>query len=209
MASESTTATPAQMVAALHDIGDYREALTNRAAGIIWILWGLVLAAVGLHSTVYFLGSPGTGWADGAAIVVFGAAGAIATNAVWRSQALRRDDEHRAWVAWLVGIGVPMALGAVVMLSNEIVTLPEGAFPLAPVLLLSATGAFTISLVQRHHVWATPGFIAAGVLMALFLAARFVPVERQPWLDTVGSAWLAMIGLLAFAAVGLVHVRRG
>ncbi len=203
-----------EMLASLGEVREYRETMTRQAAGVIWIIWGLAVAAIGLYHLAYFLGSPGTAGPGGTAFVIFGGAGALATNAVWRGHALERDRQHKAWVAWLVGIGVPMTVGALIMASNWLArgsgsTAPDPAFMLAPLLMLGSVGAFLLTVLMRHHVPPVPGYVGAALLMVGFALARYLPLERQVWLDTVGNAGLSLVNLVTFAIIGWIHIRRG
>ncbi|MCA1811544.1 MAG: hypothetical protein LC623_05985 [Halobacteriales archaeon] len=206
--------TPQEAMAALASVKGYRERLTAQAAGIVWMVWGLVVLAVGLAT---FYGSDHAreevkpvAFSLMAAVV---AAGALLTNAVWRAHALETES-HAPWVPYAAGLGTFAAVvGGVELvdwLLSEVLHSQAGRTPLgfAPLNLLAAVGALAIALLQRRRVSPAPGFVAAAALFAVYLVAKFGAWDSSYHAYFANSAW-AGLDLLAYFAVGLRTWVRG
>ncbi|MEA3203793.1 MAG: hypothetical protein QOI63_1472 [Thermoplasmata archaeon] len=200
--------TPQQALASLAAVQGYRERLTAQAAGIVWMVWGLVVLAIGLAT---FYGSDhAREEVKPVAFALMGAvvaAGALLTNAVWRAHALEAEA-HAPWVPYAAGLGTLAAVvGAVELvdwLLSEVLRSAMGRTPLgfAPLNLLAAAGALAIALLQRRRVAPAPGLAAAAALFVVYLVAKLGPWGSDYHAYFANSAW-AGLALLAYFAVGL------
>jgi hypothetical protein len=196
--------TPQDALTALSSVQGYRERLTAQAAGIVWMVWGLVISLAGMVAMVTT-----AQMLDGekeVAIVLWGlaiAGGALLTNAVLRMQALESRGPA-AWIPYAMGAGL---LGAVIALDaglSELIHLfgvgRTHHLGFASFNLLPAAGAFAIAFLQRHRVDPTKGYAAGAAFLGLYaiaaLSASGVPAFF--W----SSLWvgLALAGYLALGA---------
>jgi hypothetical protein len=207
--------TPQQALESLGSIKEYRERLTMQAAGIVWMVWGLVITVCGL-AAVYGNAQMVDGGKEAVmalwALAICG--GALVTNAVLRMQALEARGPA-AWIPYAVGAG---ALAAVVLLDTGVVELARHGFGLARTHkalgfgsynLLPAAGALAIAYLQRRRVAPTLGYVVAAAFLALYVVAVFSPGGPGPasgffW----SSLWLGL-GLVVYLGVGLRTCVRG
>jgi hypothetical protein len=212
--------TPQQALETIAQVRGYRERLTARAAGQVWMVWGLALALLATTELAALVPAPepegeglrvGLAWQALPLPLAALAGGVLATNAVWRAHALERGERHRSWVAWAaVGafLVAAMATGLLALLAVVAWAVPAG--PDTQVLVgpgIAAVGALLLSVLQRRRVPAAPGLAAAAALVAANLLLPLVPgaslAERVYGGVQAGSATIAA----AFVAVGLWHAR--
>jgi len=215
MAHEAQRLRPEDALAEIAALRGYRERLTAQAAGVVWMVWGLVIALAGLvalFTTAQFV--------DGekeVALLLWGLAicgGALVTNAVLRMQALETASGPAAWAPYALGAG---ALAAVVLLdgglawaATHLFGLPRGhGLGFASFNLLPAAGAATIAFLQRRRLGPGLGYAAAAAFLALGLAGMFAPWNPGAAAAFFWScAWLAL-ALVAYFALGLRAWVRG
>lgn len=217
--------TPEQAAAAIADVGDYRQGLTNRAAGTIWMVWGLALAVIAAIevSMVAFMSEfePTGGFhvetgALGPVLVMLTAfvAAIVASNAIWKSHAIANDETHRPWIAWATAAGIVAvfeAIGLTILFTASWVS--DGHGPdltyifVSPLFSAGIAAALTFMLRKRTR-------ILAGVLASLALELVVVLV----WLFADGrledqlvfaTSFHSVVCMLAFGGVGLHLFRRG
>lgn len=208
--------TPQDALTTLASLKGYRERLTAQAAGIVWMVWGLVVAIVGFV-TFYARGHV----VEGTKEVAYGtmaltvAVGALLSNAVWRAHALETERPQPWWIPYLAGglalAGVVAAEELLDALLGEVLRTRVGLTPLgfAPLNLAGAAGAFTIALLQRRRVRASPGITIGCILLAVYLIAKFGTWSQAP--DTVFFAsfgWAALC-LVSYVSVGLWTTSHG
>lgn len=222
MATNKSAMTPEDATAAIRDVRDYRQNLTGRAAGLVWIIWGFALALFASTDMVGALDPPEqpvTGWSTipvpwPVMVLPFAAlvAGVVATNVVWKSHALETGTRHRAWIAWVAILGLLVAIVVLGLASLGVATTTgpdSGVTFLWLMPLAGALGAVAISLLQMRRVKPWFGLGAAGFLVAIEFV---VPPLLSGNLETkiLGATASAMLAILAaFVTVGLLHYRRG
>lgn len=228
MASQPPAMTPEEALQTVASVRGYREQLTARAAGNVWMVWGLVLAIlavsdlVGLHEMEaadesveegWSFAFPG--WAPLVAMALALAGGAVATNAIWKANALEAGGRHRSWVAWVGILGLLVIVAAIGVTTVEIMgrvvdptTAPDDTYILlSPTLAAVAAGA--IALLQRKRVAAWPGLGAAAALLgAQALIPLLVSGSLQDKIFS-GAFWSMTCTIAVFFAVGLWHSRKG
>lgn len=206
--------TPQDAIATLREVGNYRERLTARAAGLLWMVWGLVFGVVGFGLLAEILARVDRSWWWYEAVLVpfCFAAGAFVSNTVWRAHALERDPAHRAWVAWAAAFGALAVMSGITTLLRLLVFSQrdaDPAFNLAPLLLAGATGAVLLALVARRRAPLLPGLLAAAALAAAFGVLSFGPWSYSPALELAGNMGL-VLGLVAtYVAAGAWLFRQG
>ncbi len=210
--------TPAGALEAIGSIRLYRERLTPQAAGTVWLVWGLALAAVGTLggdlSAIAYVGLLGMIQVLGpwlADLALLGAA-VVTTNAIWRSHALERGTEHPAWIAWVVatvvavgvlGLGVAAGIVYLALFGGQIMDFRVLALPLA------TAAAVALAVMQRTRVPAGPGLLAGALLFIAQFVLPAVALVTSYQAYTMVMAWDRLWVILAFGAVGLWHLRRG
>lgn len=222
MAPQTPAMTPEDATAAIRDVREYRQNLTGRAAGLVWMIWGFALALFAAADMASLLPAPDTaveGWSTLPVPLALMAlpfvaliAGAVATNTVWKSHALETGTKHRAWIAWLgvVGLLVAMVLAAFVTLGLMLIVPPTSSATFVWLMpTAGAIGAVMISLLQVRRVKPWAGLAAAAFLLVLQFG---LPPLLTGGLDdkiatAVATGMLAI--LVSFVTVGLVHYRRG
>ncbi len=93
MAADNATMTPEQAIAVLGETRQYRETLTARAVGIIWLVWGAMLALLTTADMALYFGAElaDISFPNGlmfAFTALFVGLGGAITNLVWRAHAL-------------------------------------------------------------------------------------------------------------------------
>jgi hypothetical protein len=220
----TTAMTPAEATAAIRDVRDYRQGLTGRAAGIVWMVWGFALAIlasadmVGLV-TINVPAVEGTHlyWPGLVPIlmpILALAAGALVTNAVWKAHALERGDRHRSWVAWVAipGLLLTGALIGYFSIQLSVLLTPKGAHESTYIMimpLVAAVAAAVIAVLQRRRVGVLPGLVGVALLVALeFL----LPVLTHGTLEQriLQGIQTSMLGIFTvFIATGFWYYKRG
>lgn len=221
-----TAMTPDQALRTVATVRGYRERLTGRAAGVVWMVWGFALALLASSDMLALSADEpsGTeGWSvrlDGAAVstmvVALGAllGGILATNAVWRAHALERGERHRAWVTWLavaalVAVGGAVGFSIVEVLSRGVQADDADLQYVIIMPLVGAIAAAILTVLQRRRVQPWPGIVAAVALLALQFAVPLV-IDMADEGDLVVAIQASVFGiLLAFVATGLWYHRRG
>lgn len=225
MASAETAMTPAQALATVASVRAYRERLTGRAAGLVWIVWGFALALLASNDMIGLAGdataSGGSGVrTDGPALtallllVAVLAGGALASNVIWKAHALERGTTHRSWVTWLAVLGLLVAIGGVGFLMLTV--LLHGSSPGDPASsqvlvwpLVGAVAAGLLAILQRRRVAWWPGLLCALVLVALQVGVGLsVDLARER--EVFVAVQASMVGILVlFVATGLWYAKRG
>lgn len=226
MAKANDAMTPEQALATVASVRNYRERLTGRAAGLVWMVWGFALAL--LASTDMLALTEGTmttteGWGargDSAALATTVVAvscllaGALVTNAVWKAHALERGEHHRSWVTWagvagLVIAGMLAGLAIIEVLSRRAA---EDAADWNYVIIMPLVGAMAaglIALLQRRRVSAWPGTCVAVLLLAIqFILPLSNDIAREQ--ELVVNIQLSTFAILiTFLATGFWYYKRG
>lgn len=226
MGPEPHAMTPEQATEAIASVRDYRQGLTARAAGLVWMVWGLALAILASADMVGILNLDeesmveGEGWIWPGLISVLMplaalAAGAIITNAIWKAHALERGAHHRSWVAWLGIIGILAAGVAIgflsITLAQEFLNEP-GAPSTTYILvmpLVAAVAAGLIAVLQRRRVKSLPGILAALALVGVefLLPVLTHGTLEEKILQGVQTTMFAIFTV--FVATGLWYYKRG
>lgn len=225
MAQAIPAMTPEEALQTVAAVRGYRERLTGRAAGIVWMVWGLALTFYSF--LVLYVEAPGqgTGATEGGAIMANGwilelvgllvmvAWAGLVTNAIWRSHALDAERPHAPWIPYAAGLLVVFVIGAANTLSNQLATEEGQQFgPLgiafAPLALLAAAGAVAIAALQRRRVRMLPGLLGALVLLNLFVWGRFIAFPQDFDTQSWGSAVMALSALVVYSAVGAWTMRK-
>ncbi|HUR26367.1 MAG TPA: hypothetical protein VM327_10185 [Candidatus Thermoplasmatota archaeon] len=217
--------TPEEALQTIASVRGYRERLTARAAGLVWMVWGLALS---FHAfAALFVEFPGFGAdvVEGDGVMPGGwvlelidigvtiACAGILTNAIWRAHALETERTHAPWIPFAAGAGVILLMIALTLLSNQASTtvghqLGPLGIAFAPLALLAAAGAVAIAVLQRRRVPMWPGMLGALVLLNLFVFGRFISypqdVDTQSW----GAAMMALSSIVVYFAVGTWTMRR-
>lgn len=225
MAPPTAAMTPEEALQTVAGVRQYRERLTARAAGIVWMVWGLALTFYSFLAL--FVEAPGQGtdvfegkgiMANGWILELVGLllmvtwAGFV-TNAVWQSHALEAERPHAAWIPFAAGVVVVVLIGALNTLSNQLVTAqghqvgPLG-IAFAPLALLAAAGAVTIAVLQRRRVRMLPGLLGALALLNLFVWGRFLTFDQDFDTQSWGAAVMALSSLVVYSAVGAWTMRK-
>lgn len=216
--------TPAEAAATIRDVRDYRQGLTGRAAGTIWMIWGLALAVVATAEMgiIHLLDTSNAGEGFG---VVRGAVGPalvgitafvaaiVASNAVWRSHAIAHDERHRPWVAWATAAGI-VAVFEIVGLTL-LFALSANVGPDDPAFtyvfispFFSAGVAAALTFLLRRRVRVLPGILASVALEAVVGVALLLNGALEEKV-TLAASLHAIVALLALGGAGLWHFRRG
>lgn len=226
MAKSNPAMTPAQALETVAAVRGYRERLTGRAAGIVWMVWGFALALLASTDMLALTNddTPTTeGWGarlDSAALATMAVAvacllaGALVTNAVWKAHALERGLQHRSWVTWagvatLVAVGMLTGFAIVEILSRRITADSADWNYVIIMPLMAAMGAGLIALLQRRQVSPWPGACAALLLLAVqFIVPLSNDMTREQ--DLVVNIQLSTFSILVtFLAAGFWYYKRG
>jgi hypothetical protein len=225
MAQAIPAMTPEEALQTVAGVRSYRERLTSRAAGIVWMVWGLALsfsAFAGLFVEYPGLGGdvveggPGlmaNAWLlEAIVLLVMVAVAATLTTAVWRAHALEAERSHAAWIPYVAGLLVVVAVVALTVLSNQ----PEiwgdrrtnQGIAFAPLALLASAGAAAIAVLQRHRVAILPGLVGSLLLLNLFVFGRFLSFPQDHDTQSWGAAIMALSAIVVYSAVGLWTMRK-
>lgn len=211
--------TAEEAAAAIGEVRDYRQGLTARAAGTIWMVWGLVLGALAITDVAAWAAEePGQGttfWFQ----LVFGwivlAVGASTTAAIWKSQALVRGTAFRSILVFLAVLAVLAiaAVGAEIFFhwfAARLVPDEPGTYYRSGAGSVAALTALAITWFQRKRVARWPGLLVALVMIAIQVAYPYW-VGATDDLEVIARASFlnGAIMLASFTAAGLVHFRRG
>ncbi len=225
MAPDHETMTPVEAIATLGSVRGYRQALTHRAAGIVWMVWGLTLAGLAVSINVPDMGaavqSPDErirmvegafiGLAFWAVVLV---AGAISTNAVWRAHAIEREESHKSWVAYLVAFGLVALMLVASVLIMQLLS-DSGLAPNQDTIIvvgpiLGALGALALAVLLRGRVPFWPGLLVALALVIVqVVLPLLVPSGSLELKAHYGHRIGAMAILASYLGVGLWFFRRG
>lgn len=217
--------TPAAAAAAIADVQSYRQGLTARAAGTIWMVWGLALAAIAaaeMGAAAQFLEGPPSGegfsveWgAMFPALVGFVAfiGAVVASNAIWKSHAIQNEETHRPWVAWVAAAGIVAAFEVIgltvlfLLAGNATVDSPDTTYIfITPLFSAGIAAALTFMLRRRTPV--LPGILASVALELVLVASLLFEGSIQD--QVVNAASLhAVTAIVACGGVGLYLFRRG
>lgn len=231
MGATAHAMTPEQATAAIASVRDYRQGLTSRAAGTVWMVWGLAMAGVAMLDIIVAPTIPDStepgwnvqehGWVYMLLPLTMLVGAVVASNTIWRSHALELQVRHRPWVAWLALAGLVAAVALVGILTIFValtVTDPspapgQAAFEHTYVFVtpvFSGGAAVLLALLQRKRVVAWPGLVAGGLLLAWMVVAPFV-LEGNGLGDQVAYAGIVhvVLAMVCLGGVGLVHFRRG
>lgn len=204
-----------QAATVIREIEGYEQGLRRRTEGIMWMIWSLVFAGIAMsYWTMGLLSPPGT--PDAAEVlpdrglvtpwIGWVVAGGLATMAVWRSAALKREGETRG------DAGLRhMASLAAIMVGTWLLFIASWALPASIAQYLYAGGPLVILGLSTLIVVSTPlmrlttqgrrvaraaaiAQVAIALLYALLLewgaASPAVPAELLAAL-VVGGSWLA------------------
>lgn len=210
---------PAEALETLATVRGYREGLTARAAGIIWMVWGATLgfmlatnmvfefADSTLRASAYWPGAITVGVAGLVAAVVVGG---LLTNMIWRAHALGREGLPPPWVAFAAAVVFILAfIGLSFILKQVLYNTVRLGFNFAPLLLFGSLGCLTMAVLLKGRVRPTAGLAASGALFAAFLAAYFVPVAYDYGMQMLAALAFCLAIVAAFVTVGLIHARNG
>lgn len=225
MAQPTPAMTPEEALQTVAQVRRYREHLTARAAGIVWMVWGLALS---FHAfAALFVEAPGQGadvveggpglmansWAlELLVLLLMVGSAATLTNAIWRAHALELERTHAPWIPYAAALLVVLSIVALTFLSNQ----PEvwgkvrtvQGIGFAPLALLAAAGALAIAILQRRRVPMLPGLLGALLLLNLFVFGRFIAFPQDHDTQSWGAAVMALSSLVVYSAVGLWTMRK-
>lgn len=217
MAQAIPAMTPEEALQTVASVRGYRQRLTGKAAGIVWMVWGLALTLV-LNAGIQVDFAPQTlksdAWLAGniavgaLGILLAVAAGALASNAIWRAFALEGEPGHRAWLPYAVGVGLVVVFFLVANGIGFVGDLLGWSGYYSPMHLLSALGAFAIAYLQRSRVSPVAGYVAGSVLL-LVLALTFFPAGDTEQARVLAGRAVTFVPLIIYTAVGLLHIRQG
>lgn len=201
--------------AALADMEGFEDGLRRRTEGTMWMIWGLVFAGILMSYWAMSLISP-PGTADAADVlpdrglvtpwIGWVIAGGLATTALWRGAALKREGETRGdaglrhvgalatimagvWILFIGSWFLPAALTQYVYAGGPLVILGISTWIVVstPLVRLTALGrrvARTVALVQIGSALIVGQLLAHGIIAALPTAAELAAAI------TVGGTWL-------------------
>lgn len=210
---------PDEALETLATVRDYREGLTARAAGIVWIVWGVTLGFMlainmvfefddsQLRDSPYHVGAISVGLAGivGALVV-----GGLLTNITWRAHALGREGLPPPWVAFAAAVVVILSfIGLSLILKQVLYNVVRIGFNFAPLLLFGSFASLAMAVLLKGRVRPTAGFVASGVLFAGFITAYAVPVAYDYGMQMMAALSFCFAIVIAFVTVGLIHVRNG
>lgn len=211
--------TPQQALDTIASLRDYRERLTARAAGIVWMVWALTLGFAVMGQLAFEFAAPDVrdgAWFPAAVGVMVAVAlgalalGGLATNAVWRAHAVEGEGLPPRWMAFAAGTVFVLAFIGLSAILRALLYQQTGlGFNFAPLLLLGSLGCATMAFLLRARLPPRPGLVAAAALFAGFVAAYLVPVPWDASLQMGGAVLFALLDVAAFAAVGLRHTLQG
>ena len=228
--AQATAMTFADAAATIAEVRGYRQGLTARAAGTVWMVWGLALAGIALIDvlvapTIPDATEPGWNVQENAwaivlvpGILLLGAT--VATNTIWKAHAREMQARHQAWVTWLAVLGVVavmIGIGFLTVILAIAFTDPSPA-PGQPAFentyvfvtpILSSGVAFVLSLLQRRRVPAWPGLVAGVLLLAWMAIAPFVLEGGLSTKVALAGLVHCTLAMVALGGVGLLHFRRG
>lgn len=217
----ATAMTPEEALQTIASVRAYRERLTARAAGLVWIVWGLALSFQAFAGLFVEMPGYGADVVDGEGVMAGGwilelavlllavGCGGFLTNAIWRAHALETDRPHPGWLPFVAGIGVILVMVSLTVLSNQVDRQlgPQG-IGFSPLALLAAAGAVAIAVLQRRRVRMLPGLLGALVLLNLFIFARFLAYPQDFDTQAWGAAVMALSALVVYFAVGAWTMRK-
>ena len=212
--------TPNEALQTIASIRAYRERLTPRAAGLVWIVWGFALAldlvlsiAFNFVDDAKLVGYDPTArlvaLVAGGLFCIGGAAGA--TNAIWRSHSIGAERPFPAWVPFVAILGFTVGINALLLGLQWLNGFrPFPGLDYAPMLLIAAGGAATLAFLQRRRVTLGPGLGAALSLFGFFLMATFLPIGApSQGVEHIGALLFALAPLPIYGIVGFAHLRQG
>lgn len=220
MATTKSAMTPEQAAATIADVQDYRQGFTARAAGTIWMVWGLVLGALAIGDVANWAGDGGQegNLTDGLYVgyVLFVLAGGILVNhAVWKSQALVTGEGSRFWLVsglavLLIGTGAVLANLGLTQLFEATLPDEEGTFYRSGFGIMATTVAATITFLQRKRVTWIPGALAAAAFLLFQSIFPLLIGSSEAMSTMVRASFLSgIVAVAVCAAVGLYLFRRG
>lgn len=210
--------TPEQAAAAIADVKEARQGLTARAAGIIWMVWGLVLAAITISGPASWLDGNGAGFdltdvLELVFMLVVVAVGIMSTFMVWHSHALVAGHRTRFWfTAGLAVLGIVVGTIAInVFLVDLLISLePAGAFYRTSIPTVAMMVALIITWLQRHRVAWWPGVLIAVAMLVLQVAFPFLIAGDESPVAFVRATFLeGSVVAVGFSVAGFWHFLRG
>lgn len=158
-------------LAALSELDGYEEALTSRTAGITWVIWGTAVPGIFMtyNTANPWIEATGMGWLNALLWVPWIVGATLATNMLWKSQAVVLDTEEDSKLGWLTSLGFGVTffaiLGGVYLLGLDLG--PNG-------IPLLVTGLLTLVMAGVYRVaWghpATPTVVAGATIVAAAIA---------------------------------------
>lgn len=219
MAGKKSSMTPEAAAAAIAEVGEYRQGLTARAAGIIWMIWGFFLAALAIADLASWSDGNGAGFdltdtMEIVFILVLFAAAFATTWAVWHSQALVTGHGVRMWATTgmvllilVVTIGVAQ-LGFYAFLET-VLPGPDPHYRTAQGFVMASVAAAIMVLQRRRVAW-WPGMIAVVAGVALQVTYPYLIGSGDAIAAFVRLSFLeGAVAVAAFVTVGLTHFLRG
>lgn len=197
----------------LTEIDGYEEELTARTAGLTWILWGIAIPGLFISYNAaghWIFDHGGPEWIQGILWMPWIAGASLATNWLWKLNAVTLGLDHSSEESWLASAGFTALF---FLLAGGVF----GALKLAGVgfgpngWMVLTTGVFTLALgaVYRWQGW--PGWreaIAAGVaVLAGGIPIALAPVTFAPTV-AFGFASAALVGV-AYVGAGIALYLRG
>lgn len=163
--------TPEGALAALSELEGYEEALTSRTAGITWVIWGTAVPGIFMtyNTANPWIEAIGLGWLNALLWIPWIVGATLATNMLWKSQAVVLDAEEDSKLGWLTSVSFTLVffaiLGGVYLVGLDLG--PNG-------IPLLVTGLLTLAMAGVYRVaWghpATPTVVAGATITAAAIA---------------------------------------
>lgn len=199
----------------VHELQGYRGALRRRAAGLTWIVWGLVLAGMVLSYDQWALAADRTGPAIDRVLrlmfVPWLGLGALVTWIVWRSMGVvmpgRAGLSGLRWAGRLAAVAL-VGVGAVFLTNSLVSDVTSTAVLMvglgAATVLAGALGLVGSNGLDRRIAAGIGGLVAVVALLAMSLGEP----GTQALFDTF--AWLGPVTILgAYIGGGAFLALRG
>jgi hypothetical protein len=219
MAQAASAMTPEEALQTVANVRAYREGLTERAAGIVWMVWGVTLGFLLMTSLVYDFANDrvhdGGWWPVAVGIGIAGnllglALGGLLTNAVWKAHALQGEGLPPRWLAFAAAIVFVLAfIGLSALLKAALYSTVRLGFNYSPLLLFGSLACAAMAFLLRGRIAPRAGLTAAGALFAAFVVAYAIPLPWDASMQMAAAVLFCLLDVAAFVAVGLRHGFQG